>query len=369
MAQVVLGLRELPGLVDDLEVDHFLRHKHLALEIVAVGRAAHPVEDRLLGRPGLPQVEDAGLVVVNRIDKAADSEFLQPPGHPRGVLRVQCFCLNKDVLLRVVQGRPVHHDQRHVQLRMLHLHDEEGRRVLRHEADLCPVGVEIVQAEHRRRRNLREAVRRQVRRPQEEHQVPLLVPGQAEHVHPDGHEGSDEHPKDPEARLLQRLLDLRERDDHAEEHDGGEARGVGLSDQHRRVQRHQHPQRHSRVNERHRPPHLREDQQHQQKPQAPEGPDHRSGQPVEGKLPAVADVRLHADDRRDHRFRRHVASAVSPQIIDHQTEKYRDRCFQDALPDAGDGPVLRLVIDGFLIHAAPLLKLRHVPHSSFLTLA
>ena len=37
MAQVVLGLRELPGLVDDLEVDHFLRHKHLALEIVAVG--------------------------------------------------------------------------------------------------------------------------------------------------------------------------------------------------------------------------------------------------------------------------------------------------------------------------------------------
>ena len=328
---------------DDLQIHDLLGLEDLALQIAAVGRAPHALIDDLLLGADLTLVEDAGLVVVDGVDEIADAQPVELRHHGGGGLRRQRLGLQIGVLVRVIDRRAVHHDHGRVQLRRAHLQHEERRRVLAHQTDPRAVVVEIVQPEQRRRRDVGEAVGREILRAQEKHQIAVFVPRQAEHVHRRRHHGADHHVQDAVTGLLQRRVDVGKRDHDAQKHDRREPRGVRRAQQHGRVERQQHACRHHRVQAYADRAERGEHQQHQQQRQRPDDADQRAEKAVLGVLAHLLHVGLHAHDRRDRGLGGHVLPGIAAQRVDHQTEEHRDRRLDDALAQMRQPEALRRV--------------------------
>ena len=204
--------------------------------------------------------------------------------------------------------------------------------MFRHQADFRPVRVQVVQPEQHGGRNAGELAGSQVAGAHEEHLVLLLHPGQAENVHADGNARAHQHVQHPVEGLIQGMLNVRVGDHHADEHDGRQAGGVRLADEHRAVQRNQDAQAHQRV-KRERILAQRRNQRHEQQEQkAPESADQGARQPVQRVFLRILYVGLQADDGGDGGFGGHGFPPIPPQAVKHQAQKHRDAGFDDPLP-------------------------------------
>ena len=353
--QVMLDLGDLGAVAQNLEIDDLIRLIALSVQIVAVGRALHPFQDLLLRFAQLAVMEDAGFVAVHGVDEIADIPCAQALGQAFGILGRQGFEGKIAVLVGVKDGRAVHDDQRGVELSLAHLQGKERRGMLAHQADPCPVVIQIVQPEHGGGRDLGEAVRNQILAPDKKDPVRLFFPGQAEDVHADGDQRADKQIHDPKPRLTDRILDVGKGDNDAEKDDRRQACRIGLADQHRTVQADQHTDGHAGIEDQAPVPFRMHCRQKQQKHQPPEGPDQGAREAADRIIPAVADIGLHAQNGGDHRLGGHAAALVAPQIIDDQAEENRDRGLDDPLPDPRKCPSLSVVY-GFGVHASAALS-------------
>ena len=281
--------------------------------------------------------------------------LLHVPGPPRA----QRLHGEIAVFLHVVDRRAVHHDHRQIQHRAAHLRGNEGRSVLAHQADLRAVLAEIVQPELRGGGNGGKAVWRKILHAHEKHKITVFCARQAKNVHRDGRGGAEQHAEHPVGRLAQRVVDLREGDDDADEHDRREACGVGHAQQHGGVEREHHAQRHHGIEQQHIRADGRENQHQQQEQQTPGRADQRSGKAVDGVVPGVAHIGLHADDGGDGGLRGHILPAVAAQIVKQQAQEHRDGGFDDALADHRQMKMPRSVAVGFLLHRVEFPSVIH----------
>ena len=319
---------------DDLQVDDLFRREVSALEAVPVGGGGHVGEDGLFFVPDFALMEDVGLPVAYRVDEIAEGQRFKLFSDAFAVVRADVHRPQIGRGAQVVERGAVHHDHRELQLDCAQLCGVKGGRVADLQADQGAVGAEAVQLEEHCGGEAGARVGHEIVHIHEKDLVAVFAARQAEGVDADRHDGADQDVRHLVRGADQRLLDVREIDDKAEEDDRCDAGGFGLFDRDGGVEAQADAGRDQQV-EKHavradRGEHRDQNEQREAIDEAGPGADEAAGRVLRRRR----DVRLHAGDRRDRGLRGHRARAESPQVADHQADQHGDRRFRDALADA-----------------------------------